>query len=279
MDTKVSAEELIYLYGFIPTKEYESKPALAATGIDSDYHLDFHVSGDITVAACVVKEAEFNEEALKDKVEDMKWLQEKAVHHHQIVSGLHENYTMIPLKFGTIYKNEDSLEQTIAAYGDNINQVFKDLSGREEWSLKIYVDKGKFEKNITIDDEEIAKQKQEMEALPRGKQFFAKKKIDKVVKERMDTEIDHFCQELHKKVEDYSINSETKKNWEKKLTERTDDMCWNGAYLIPADDVEKVQQLVDEKRKESEQKELGFVFEMSGPWPPYHFANFAGKEK
>lgn len=279
MQTSVSANELIYLYGFIPTKEYEATSAPAAKGIDDDFELDFYVAGEITIAVCLVKEQEYNEEALKKKVEDMQWLQEKAFHHHQIVNGLHENYTVVPLKFGTIYKNEESLEQTIQKYGENIHRVFAQLEGHEEWSMKVYVDSDKYNKTVEVNNAEIEKRKKEIEELPRGKQFFAKKKIDKVIEEKAEEEILDICEELHKKIELQSVETEIKKNWEKKLTDRKDDMYWNAAYLIPAAKVEQVRQLVETKMKAAEKEDSGFVFEISGPWPPYHFANFTEAEK
>jgi hypothetical protein len=268
-------DTLIYVYGFIPTKEYSEKQSEEMNGMDENYMVDYHTFDDITVVTSRVRPEEFSEEALQKNVEDMKWLQKKAFHHHQLTNKLHEMYTVIPLKFGTIYNSEESLASVVTGYGQNIREVFGDLAGNEEWSIKIYTDKEMFSKAAGKNSPEITEKQKEIAELPRGKQFFEKKKLDKLIQEVSERELTSYCETVHEEVKMLARNNEVKKNWEKKLTEREDDMCWNAAYLIPEKNVQKVIDLVKEKQKASED----FTFEITGPWPPFHFSNFAKKEK
>ncbi|SDO41210.1 GvpL/GvpF family gas vesicle protein [Alkalicoccus daliensis] len=275
MTTDVNTQKLIYLYGFIPAEEIKEKGEISIPGIDSDYSVEFYTYGDITVAACLVKEEEFNEQELNKKVEDMKWLQEKAFHHHDNMNKLHEKYTIIPLKFGTIYQNKESMESTIGSYRENIQHIFQELEGKEEWNIKIYTDVKKFKESVAVTSPAIEEEQKKIEELPRGKQFFAKKKIEKRIEEQADNDIIDYCENFHEEVKKYSEAEEVKKNWEKKLTGREDDMCWNAAYLIPEEHVEKVAKLVKDKRTGEE----NFTFEITGPWPAYHFSDFSKGKK
>jgi hypothetical protein len=53
-----------------------------------------------------------------------------------------------------------------------------------------------------------------------------------------------------------------------RLTGRSDPMILNGAYLVPATDVEAFSALIDRLR----QSTPGALIEAEGPWPPYSFA-------
>jgi hypothetical protein len=54
----------------------------------------------------------------------------------------------------------------------------------------------------------------------------------------------------------------------RELTGRDDEMVLNAAYLVAADDTS----LVDEVAAAGDRyRELGLVFEITGPWPPHNF--------
>jgi hypothetical protein len=274
MQAEVNTKELIYLYAFIPTQEYEENKLTDIKGIDPDYSIEFYVFGEITAVACLVKHEDFAEEVLQKKVEDMKWLQEKAYHHHERMNTLHNTYTVIPLKFGTIYEDKNRLEDTLAEHKENIRTVFQNLSSKEEWNIKIFTDKEAFIKEVKENSPEVAKKIQEIEGLSKGKQFFEKKKLKDFIEKQADKEIDKYCESIHEQLETFSADTEVKKNWERKLTGRDDDMCWNGAYLFPKDKVEQILQFISEEKDKAEKDGSSFKFEITGPWPAYHFSSF-----
>ena len=273
MQAEVNTKELIYLYAFIPTQEYEENKLTNIEGIDPDYSIEFYVFDEITAAACLVKHEDFAEEVLQKKVEDMKWLQEKAYHHHERMNTLHNTYTVIPLKFGTIYEDRNSLEETVEEHKENIHSVFHSLSSKEEWNIKIFTDKEVFKKEVEENSPEVAKKVQEIEGLSKGKQFFEKKKLKDFIEKQADKEIDSYCESIHEQLEKFSADAEVKKNWERKLTGRDDDMCWNGAYLFPKDKVEQALQYISEEKDKAEKEGSSFTFEITGPWPAYHFSS------
>ncbi|UTR08791.1 GvpL/GvpF family gas vesicle protein [Evansella sp. LMS18] len=274
MQAEVNTKELIYLYAFIPTQEYEENKLTDIEGIDPDYNIEYYVFDEVTAVACLVKHEDFAEEVLQKKVEDMKWLQEKAYHHHERMNTLHNTYTVIPLKFGTIYEDKSRLEETLAEHKENIHTVFHKLSSKEEWNIKIFTDKEAFIKEVKENSPEVTKKVQEIEGLSKGKQFFEKKKLKDFIEKQADKEIDKYCESIHEKLETFSADKEVKKNWERKLTGRDDDMCWNGAYLFPKDKVEQVLQFISEEKDKAEKEGSSFKFEITGPWPAYHFSNF-----
>ncbi|MDY0394606.1 GvpL/GvpF family gas vesicle protein [Virgibacillus halophilus] len=106
----------VYLYALIPTHETNVKKLPEVKGFDDKNALYTLPLEDITAIVSDLDGDEFTEENIKEKVNnDMPWLQDKALHHHKVLTRLHQDYTIIPLKFCTIYNNVGSLKESVAS--------------------------------------------------------------------------------------------------------------------------------------------------------------------
>ncbi|WP_062237599.1 GvpL/GvpF family gas vesicle protein [Fictibacillus sp. FJAT-27399] len=267
--------DLIYLYGLIPTKEaaaHQSFPSY--TGFDGERKLYTIPVNNVTAVICKLDSDHYSEEAIKDKIDsDMDWLQEKAFHHHETVAALYKSFTIIPLKFCTIYKNEASLKQTIQSNETRIEETLSTLQGNEEWNVKIYSDDHELKKQVSENNSAIEAKKQEISELPRGRQFFEKKKIDKLIEDELENEKNRVCEQVHEKLTVHSLHAAIKKNWSKDVTGLKENMAWNSVFLLP---IPKVESFLDEmKQFNQELGGTGWRFEATGPWPAYHFSSFS----
>ncbi|MGG4489582.1 GvpL/GvpF family gas vesicle protein [Metabacillus idriensis] len=267
--------DLIYLYGLIPTEEaavHQSFPSF--TGFDGEHKLYTIPIDNVTAVVCKLDSDHYSEEAIKDKIDsDMDWLQEKAFHHHETVAALYKSFTIIPLKFCTIYKNEDSLQQTIQTNQSRVEETLFKLHGNEEWNVKIYSDDHELKKHVSENNPAIEAKMQEISELPRGRQFFEKKKIDKLIQNELENEKNRVCEHVHEKLKVHSLHAAIKKNWSKDVTGLKENMAWNSVFLLPIANVESF--LEEMKQFEQELGGTGWRFEATGPWPAYHFSSFS----
>lgn len=268
------SQRLQYLYAFIPTKEYNHESSPILKGIEEESVIEFKEFGDITAVICQVDQEGFSEENLAKNIEDMTWLQEKAFHHHQVINQLHTSYTIIPLKFGTIYETVNNLKATVSEYEEEILNLLSKLEGNEEWNVKIYVKDDKFRESVLTTNEEIKKKEEEISELPKGKQFFEKKKMSQFIEDQIDKTIKSSCKEIHERLKGFALEDKLKKNWNKKVTGKAEDMHWNSAYLLPKKDSDAFIAAIKEEQKQAYETETGIKFEVTGPWPAFHFSNF-----
>lgn len=267
-------ENLIYLYGLVPKKEAAEKSLPTLKGFDGEGSLYTIPINNTTAIVCELNTNNYSEATIEEKMNnDMEWLQEKAFHHHETISSLDNKYTFIPLKFCTIYKNEANLRETIQASESKVEESFSHLEGKEEWTLKVYSDDKKLKQQIGTNNAVIEEKRKEISELPRGKQFFERKKIDSLVDKELEKEKDRIGESLHEKLKKYAVDNAVKKNWGKDVTGLQDDMTFNSVYLLPED---KVNNFVTEKEEtEKELGDLGFRIEATGPWPAYHFSSIS----
>lgn len=270
----MEAQQLQYLYAFIPSKEYDRDSAPQLDGIDRGSYLEFVDVDGITAVICQVGEEEFSEENLAKNTEDMGWLQEKAFHHHQIMNELHTSYTIIPLKFATIYKNRSNLEAIVRQHQQGIRALLEKLENKEEWNVKIYAKDDKFRQAVMTSSEEIEKKQAEIARLPKGRQFFEKKKIDQFIEEQVKKEIEITCRQIHEQLTAYTSEERKKKNWNKKVTGKAEDMHWNCAYLLPSQNAGSFLERIKQEQDKANKEENGMQFDITGPWPAFHFSDF-----
>ncbi|PPA70839.1 GvpL/GvpF family gas vesicle protein [Jeotgalibacillus proteolyticus] len=266
--------DLLYLYGLIPTKETTEQSFPSFKGFDNERELYPIPVGDTTAIVCNLDSGEYSEDSIKEKINnDMQWLQEKAFHHHETVLTLSKAFTVIPLKFCTLYKNKDSLTQTVQSNQAKMESTFELLEGNEEWNLKIYCDDKILKEQVSENNPAIEAKRIEINELPKGRQFFEKKKLDKLIESELEEEKNRVSEEIHFQLKEFVLQGNVKRNWSKDVTGKDENMTWNSVYLIPKSDVEPFLEKIQQYEKEM--KEMGWQFAPSGPWPAYHFSSFS----
>ncbi|WP_058306421.1 GvpL/GvpF family gas vesicle protein [Gracilibacillus massiliensis] len=265
-------EQLIYLYGFIPENESKEKPLPKINGFDDKESIYTIPVGSMEAVVCGLNESEFSEQVLQEKTEnDMDWLQQKALHHHQTIMDLNDTYTLIPLQFCTIYKNEERLYQTIETKKEKMKNTLENLKEKEEWNLKIYCADQQLKADISQHSSTIEAKKQEINHLSPGRRFFEMKKMDSLMEEELEKEKHQICKEVHEQMNQFALESIIKKNWNKEMTGRKENMCWNSVYFLERPMVESLKDKLVQIEKSVDKR--GFTLELSGPWPAYHFSD------
>ncbi|SEB07351.1 Gas vesicle synthesis protein GvpL/GvpF [Thalassobacillus cyri] len=262
--------ELIYLYGIIPTNEKSTTPLPSFKGLDDEHDVHTLSFDGIDAVVCNLEESEYNQSALEEKTSDVEWLHEKAFHHHEAVTKLHEKYTIIPMKFSTIYSGYESLESTIKEHHKKMSDLLAWLSDKEEWNLKIYCDNEALRERTSAHNLTIEEKKKEIDQMSPGRQYLEKRKLDHLIDQELEKDKETYSSRIHDQLASYSEKTDIKKNWSKDVTGRSDEMCWNSVYLLKEANVEDFLSQV--KHLQEVWKETGFQFELTGPWPAYHFA-------
>ncbi|WP_227937106.1 GvpL/GvpF family gas vesicle protein [Alkalihalobacillus deserti] len=264
--------DLIYLYGLVPTNETINQSLPSFKGFEGEGGIYTIPIEQNTAIVCNLDSDQYSEEKIKDKVNhDMEWLKEKAFHHHETVMKLAKMFTVIPLKFCTLYKNQDSLAKAVQTNEQKMERTFALLAGNEEWNLKIYCDDQLLKEQISQSDPTIEAKRADIASLPKGRQFFEKKKIEKLIESKLEEEKNRVSEDIHLHLKEYVLQGNVKSNWSKDVTGRKENMTWNSVYLISEPKVESFLNEIQHYQKEM--KEMGWQFEVTGPWPAYHFSN------
>lgn len=267
---------LFYLYGIIYTPTNPTNLFSSLKGIDNQHEVIVKVHDELSAVVCHLDEEEYGEDVLQEKTNQVDWVQEKAFHHHEMLMKMREQVTIIPMKFCTIYKSEQSLQAMVESYYDQMLELVTQMEDKEEWNLKIYCDRNQLTESVADHNLNIKQKKAEIEQMSKGRQYLESRKLDQFIQQEVEKEQEAFGQKIHEHLADYCTDETVKKNWNHDVTGKEQEMCWNSAYLVPIEKVEIFLQKVTETNESYQNS--GWIIEATGPWPAYHFVNLSYSE-
>ena len=227
---------------------------------------------DIEAVVSEVSLKEFGSEEIQRKAaEDLEWIKDKALMHEKAIETAMNNSDdlIIPMKFGTIFKDRESLTGSLKKDYLKFKNLLNGLKGKEERSVKIYSKFQLLENEIKKSLPIIQSKLEEIRHLPSGRQYFLEEEVNEMTKREAKEFVNNYIPLFLENLKGLAEELKENKILGKELTQRKDPMVFNGAFLVKKEKVDRFQKEIQKLRAEYEK--IGFTFESSGPWPPYNF--------
>lgn len=254
---------LIYLYCVTSSVPKLKEAGQLAGALSFIYH-----QGIYAVVA-EVNSDEFSEEGLKRNFADLGWVKRNATAHEKVIEGIMGHTAVIPFKFGTLFKNEESLNSMLEKHLKGFKITLNELKGKEEWGLKAYCDIERLRAYLIREDEGLIEIEKEAASSPSGKAYLLKKKKEDLLNVAVNKKLNEYAQECFETLKRKSLKAAINKLLPKEVTEKEEEMILNAAFLVDkkmvsgfADAVKGVKLIYAEE---------GLFFDLTGPWPPYNF--------
>jgi Gas vesicle synthesis protein GvpL/GvpF len=239
-------------------------PGGALTGV-GDAPVRPVVEGGLAAIVSPVPLPEFGEEMLTESLNDLGWLEGVARAHPRVIDEAFERGPVVPLRLCTIYETDDGVRELLREDGRRFGELLEALDGREEWSVKLFVDPDRLEAEAAgPSDDDPAEA-----SLGAGGAYLAKRKADRTARQAADRLAGEIADEVHARLQDWASDATVGRPQNPELSGHSGQMLLNGAYLVESERSERFAQLVDELQERY--SGLGARLEISGPWPPYNF--------
>ena len=201
--------------------------------------------------------------------EDAEKVKEWILAHQYIIDVATKKFgTVIPFGFDTIIKGND---EVVKSWLENEYPRLKDklegLKDKSEYTVQIFIDSNSLTQKIEERDEEIKKLKWIIHTKPKGVAYMLKQKLDKMIRDRLATEITSYSNDFYYQIKEY-VDDVKVENADKQLPNEFKDkkMILNLSCLVYQNNVEKLGNLLG---KINESK--GFAVRFTGPWAPFSF--------
>lgn len=237
-------------------------------GIQSGTEVYATVLKDIEAVVSEVDLHQFGEKEILEKLkQDAKWTERGVKLHHHIIVKASNGEAVIPLKFGTIFRTRKNLEALLKKSYRKFKTLLDQLKGKEEWGVKVYLDRQKFVQELKEEDKEIKQFEKKKAQSPEGMKWYADRKIDEIIHKKFGDAVDEYLakivQELDWQAERVVINEPTSEE----VTGR--EIVLLSACLIKKETTGSFKENLEKFFRDLE--EIGFSAEITGPWPPYNF--------
>lgn len=224
-------------------------------------------NGSLAVLVSRVPLSEFGEDALRRNLNDLDWLERVARAHEGVLERALEGATIVPLRICTIFDDEQGAAEMLAEQRSTLTAALDALDGRQEWGVKLMVDRAALEAAArerapdAFDDE--------LEGQSAGGAYMLRRRQERQLREAADQLAGSIAEDVHARLQDWATDAVVNPPQNPELSGHEGDMLLNAAYLVEEEKVERLHELVAELRERH--RELGARLELTGPWPPYNF--------
>ncbi len=250
--------QLLYVYGIIPSQQSIAELATITFG---------------SLAAVVeyVSAREFGQEVLAENIKDMKWVSVKAVRHQEVLSSVGKEITVIPLKFGSVFVSEESVQAMLNEKSEAFSTILDRLDDKQEWGLKLFYQTATLQNWLEQNNKELIEIDGQISTLSSGAAFLLKKKKEQLLKNKVKAEINAYRKSIFELAKHYSEELLQNKELDSKLSGNPDANLLNLAILIRPGQLAALQKeliAIDESHKSR-----GLYHDLTGPWPAYNFVD------
>lgn len=208
-------------------------------------------------------------EALAYSSDDKEVVKSWVVSHQAVVDAGWERFgVIVPVVFDTIIKGEkEVLEGWLSQNYESLASELKRLEGKAEYGVQVFWDVKEISRKIIEQDEELARLQKDIQSAPEGTAFLYKKKMEQILKTRLEGEASGVFNSIHDGVKDTADDVVIEKI---KDTHEGRQMIVNISCLISMADEKRLGDLLDKINGG------GLEIRFTGPWPPYSFVRRYG---
>ncbi len=266
------------LYLYAVREKSEGSAVISARGVDEKSQVFVIRHRGLEAVVSNVCLDEFGSEEIQRKArEDLNWIKEKSVTHESVIEkaliGNGKVIAVLPMRFGIIFKDRTALENSLDENYLRITEVLEKIRGKQEWSVKIYLqDRRKSEQTARQESDAIRQKEKEIASLPEGMAFFMEEELKEIIATEVDKRLSDTLASLFEMLAQRSAASVKNRILARELTGRSETMVLNSAHLVCEEKIRNFKKEVEYLKQQMCPK--GLCVEMSGPWPAFSFTSY-----
>lgn len=253
-----------YVYGVAPAGA--AVPGIG--GIMSGEPVRAVVHGDLQAVVSPVELDTFTEERLAEMVADRDRLEAAARAHEAVLSAVIDNGDLVPLRFGTVYRDESAVAELLAASERTLLAALGRVRGAREWGVKVFGDTDALSEAVRASHPDAP---QPDAATGQGTAYFQRKRFERTVAGEAEQLGLAAARDSHERLAAAAQAAALSDPQPPELSGRADRMLLNASYLVRRDEEDTFARALAAVRDDHEPR--GVSAELTGPWAPHHFAD------
>ena len=263
-----------YLYGITRALTPDALRQAVATAQDAvmpgagSAPVQAFVRGKIAAIVRTVSLADFEPDALRERLDDLTWLEAMARAHNAVIAAIHERQVILPAKFGSVYVSRDDLGAALDADQQRLLGELRRLHDCDEWAIHLYADRATIEHQVADEDSDLRRLRDEIAEARPGRAYFLQRKLDGEVSAAVDDALAERARGVVDRLRPFTRDVVLQATVRARGGSDGDEAeILRAALLIERTNREGAfhafQSGID--------TQVGLRGECSGPWPPYSF--------
>ena len=191
--------------------------------------------------------------------------------HHRVLRALIARQSVLPFRFGALFDGDRGVTDALAGNRAALLDAMGRIAGAVEWGLKIYCARQRLGRWLADDSPALVALEAQIETAQEGKAFFLRRQHTRLVEEETERAIARCLEHTGQRLDGFVRAFASGKLQPAEVHGHEGAMVFNGACLVERGLHEAFFELVDDLR--DAYAGFGFDHEVTGPWPPYSFAD------
>ena len=269
---KAAAENsVVYLYGVVRLAPGAKSSSLSLEGIIPEAVVRLVSHGDLAALVSTVPADQFSVDALRAASADADWLRARVVAHDKVLKELCTRFALVPFRFGTTCPGVTDVPGILTRQRARFDQAFDRIGDAAEWGVKLYCDLAALRRRVEEAVPTIRNMRETLTRAKPGTQFFLRKRYDSAVEDQGSAYTAEVVARCHERLAAVARNAV-----QVQVQVPIDDgagaaLVMNAAYLVDKDATGAFKRALVQLKGELAAD--GFMPELTGPWPAYHFVS------
>ena len=216
----------------------------------------------LAAAVSPVPADEYGEERLHESLNDLTWLERAARAHEVVLERAGEQTTIVPLRLCTIFNDDAAVAHMLETNAASFVEALERLAGRQEWSVKLLVDRERLEAAGAAGDDPVGD-------VASGTAYLLGRRAERERRAAAEQLGRELAENVHARLQDWAIDAVVNPPQSRELSGHIGEMLLNGAYLVEAARAGELRALASEL--EDRHQAVGARIEVTGPLPPFNF--------
>ncbi|CDR12267.1 GvpL/GvpF family gas vesicle protein [Streptomyces iranensis] len=228
----------------------------------------------LAVLASAVPAEDYGEGSLRERLEDMAWLEKMARAHQRVVDTAGAESCVIPVRLATVCHGDEGLRRMLATGRERFASALDRLEGRVEWGVKAYATQPAAEQppagTANAADAPSTPDVPDAPSTPgamSGRDYLRRRKAQRQAAEQRWGDTEEGARLVHDTLGGLAEQSRLHPPQDPRLSGISDRNVLNAAYLVRREDSADFAERVGELAGRTPALRV----ELTGPWAPYSF--------
>ncbi|MGW4074029.1 GvpL/GvpF family gas vesicle protein [Streptomyces asiaticus] len=227
----------------------------------------------LAVLAGAVPAEDYAEGPLRERLEDMAWLEKMARAHQRVVDTAGAESCVLPVRLATICHGDEGLRRMLATGRERFTAALDRLEGRVEWGVKAYAAQPAAEEppagtaNTGTANAADAPSAPNDPGAMSGRDYLRRRKAQRQAAEQRWGDTEEGARLVHDTLGGLAEQSRLHPPQDPRLSGISDRNVLNAAYLVRREDSADFAERVGELAGRTPALRV----ELTGPWAPYSF--------